>query len=68
MPTPQKRSILTLLLAMVLLGVFPLDVILPSFPALSNHFATPSSDIALSISLFALGVAISQFFLGPLSD
>ncbi|WP_455923898.1 MFS transporter [Pseudomonas putida] len=68
MPVTQKRSILTLLLAMVLLGVFPLDVILPSFPALSDHFATPSSEIALSISLFALGVAISQFFLGPLSD
>jgi len=68
MPVTQKRSVLTLLLAMVLLGVFPLDVILPSFPALSDHFATPSSEIALSISLFALGVAISQFFLGPLSD
>lgn len=68
MPALPKRSIITLLLAMVLLGVFPLDVILPSFPALSEHFATPSSEIALSISLFALGVAISQFFLGPLSD
>ncbi len=68
MPATQKRSILTLLLAMVLLAVFPLDVILPSFPALSDHFATPSSEIALSISLFALGVAISQFLLGPLSD
>ncbi len=68
MPVTQKRSILILLLAMVLLGVFPLDVLLPSFPALSDHFATPSSEIALSISLFALGVAISQFFLGPLSD
>lgn len=64
----NKASALTLLMLMVLLGVFPLDVILPSFPALSRHFNTPSSDIALSISLFAVGVSISQFFLGPLSD
>jgi len=53
---------------MTLLGVFPLDVILPSFPALSAHFQTPPSDISLSISIFAVGVAISQLFLGPLSD
>ncbi|MDE1168445.1 MAG: MFS transporter [Pseudomonas sp.] len=64
----KNKSILALLIGMVLLGVFPLDVILPSFPALSAHFDTPSADIALSISIFAIGVAISQFFLGPLSD
>lgn len=64
----QKRSIITLLLAMVLLGVFPLDVILPSFPALSAYFATPATEITWSISVFAIGVAVSQFFLGPLSD
>ncbi|MGV6396040.1 MFS transporter [Pseudomonas caspiana] len=64
----SKSSAIALLLLMVLLGVFPLDVILPSFPALSEHFNTASSDIALSISLFAIGVSVSQFFLGPLSD
>lgn len=53
---------------MILLGVFPLDVVLPSFPALSNHFQRPSTDIALSISLFAIGIALSQIFIGPLSD
>lgn len=66
--SPAKASAIALLLLMVLLGVFPLDVILPSFPALSAHFDTRSSDIALSISIFAIGVSISQFFLGPLSD
>ena len=64
----HKNAVLLLLLSMILLGVFPLDVILPSFPALSTHFNTPSANIALSISLFAIGFSLSQFFLGPLSD
>jgi len=36
--TRQRRGAVSLLLAMVLLGVFPLDVVLPSFPALAEHF------------------------------
>jgi DHA1 family bicyclomycin/chloramphenicol resistance-like MFS transporter len=53
---------------MVLLGVFPLDVLLPSFPALAEHFARTPADIALSISLFAVGIAFAQLVIGPLSD
>lgn len=64
----SKVSVILLLLSMVLLGVFPLDILLPSFPALSAHFNTSSANIALSISIFAIGFSISQFFLGPLSD
>lgn len=61
------RTILLLLL-MSLLGVFPLDVILPSFPALARTFDADISNIALSISLFAVAVALSQPLVGPLSD
>lgn len=61
------RTILLLLL-MSLLGVFPLDVILPSFPALARTFDADISSIALSISLFAVAVALSQSLVGPLSD
>jgi DHA1 family bicyclomycin/chloramphenicol resistance-like MFS transporter len=53
---------------MVLLGVFPLDVLLPSFPALAAHFGRTPADIALSISLFAMGIAFAQLLIGPLSD
>ncbi len=68
MARASKGAAVALLLAMVLLGVFPIDVLLPSFPALSAHFATPAADIAFSISLFAIGIALSQLLLGPLSD
>ncbi|MBK5526958.1 MFS transporter [Pseudomonas sp. TH06] len=64
----QRRGAVSLLLAMVLLGVFPLDVLLPSFPALAAHFQTTPADIALSISLFAVGIAFAQVLIGPLSD
>lgn len=53
---------------MVLLGVFPLDVLLPSFPALAEHFRSTPADIALSVSLYAVGIALAQFLIGPLSD
>ncbi|WP_248795094.1 multidrug effflux MFS transporter [Pseudomonas sp. MWU13-2105] len=64
----KKTSAIALLLSMVLLGVFPIDVLLPSFPSLSSHFNRSPADIALSISLFAVGISISQLFIGPLSD
>lgn len=64
----QRRGAVSLLLAMVLLGVFPLDVLLPSFPALAEHFGRTPADIALSISLFAVGIAFAQLLIGPLSD
>ncbi|MBK5553528.1 MFS transporter [Pseudomonas sp. TH03] len=64
----KRRAAVILLMTMVLLGVFPLDVLLPSFPALAEHFQTTSADIAFSISLFAVGIALSQLLIGPLSD
>jgi len=64
----RKPATVGLLLTLTLLGVFPIDVVLPSFPALSEHFERSSADIALSISLFAVGIALSQLLVGPLSD
>ncbi|MBF8782073.1 multidrug effflux MFS transporter [Pseudomonas fulva] len=64
----QGRMLVTLLILMSMLGVFPLDVILPSFQALAREFSVESNDIAHSISVFAVGVAVSQCFIGPLSD
>ncbi|MEN5302791.1 MFS transporter [Pseudomonas sp. TWI628] len=64
----STRCYVLLLLLISLLGVFPLDVILPSVPLLARDFAVDAQYIAYSISLFAVGVAISQTIIGPLSD
>lgn len=57
-----------LLILLCLLGVFPLDVILPSFPALAEAFQVQPKQIAYSVSFFAFGVAVAQLVIGPLSD
>ncbi|MFW0757123.1 MFS transporter [Pseudomonas sp. H11T01] len=64
----EKSSIILLLMTMTLLAVFPLDVVLPSFPALSSHFQISPPDAALSVSLFAVSLAVSVMLVGPLSD
>ncbi|MDQ0701211.1 DHA1 family bicyclomycin/chloramphenicol resistance-like MFS transporter [Pseudomonas sp. W3I7] len=51
-----------------LISFFPINILLPSFPALAARFDTPTAEIALSISLFTLVFSISQLIAGPLSD
>lgn len=64
----KRRATVTLLMTMTLLGVFPLDVVLPSFPDLGDYFQTSSSGISLSVSVFAISLALSVMLVGPLSD
>lgn len=64
----EKPLIVLLLMTMTLLGVFPLDVVLPSFPDLSASFRISPSEAALSVSLFAVSLAFSVMLVGPLSD
>ncbi|OLS60631.1 MFS transporter [Pseudomonas putida] len=64
----MHHAVIAFLLLLTLLGAFPLDVILPSFPAISAHMAVDTAQVALSVSLFALMVTIAQLIVGPLSD
>lgn len=64
-PTLSRFILIT---CISLISFFPINILLPSFPALSTRFDTPTADIALSISLFTLVFSISQLVAGPLSD
>jgi DHA1 family bicyclomycin/chloramphenicol resistance-like MFS transporter len=64
-PTLSRSILIT---CISLISFFPINILLPSFPALATRFDTPSADIALSISLFTLVFSISQLVAGPLSD
>lgn len=64
-PTLSRFILIT---CISLISFFPINILLPSFPALSAHFDTPTADVALSISLFTLVFAMSQLVAGPLSD
>ncbi|MBF6027462.1 MFS transporter [Pseudomonas sp. P115] len=64
----HQPSRFILITCISLISFFPINILLPSFPALSAHFDTPTTDVALSISLFTLVFSISQLVAGPLSD
>ncbi|WP_457362523.1 MFS transporter [Pseudomonas sp. TE3610] len=66
--SPSKASALFLLSVMVALGVFPLDVLLPSYPALADAFGMKLSEVTFFVATFAVGFSISQVVVGPLSD
>jgi predicted MFS family arabinose efflux permease len=64
----QQLSRFILITCISLISFFPINILLPSFPALAARFDTPTADIALSISLFTLVFSIAQLIAGPLSD
>ncbi|MDF9903937.1 UNVERIFIED_ORG: putative MFS family arabinose efflux permease [Pseudomonas reinekei] len=64
----QRASRFILITNISLISFFPLNILLPSFPALAGEFNTSTAEIALSTSLFTLVFAISQLITGPLSD
>ncbi|NWD25249.1 MFS transporter [Pseudomonas yamanorum] len=64
----QQFSRFILITCISLISFFPINILLPSFPALAAKFDTSTAEVALSISLFTLVFAISQLIAGPLSD
>lgn len=64
----QQFSRFILITCISLISFFPINILLPSFPALAANFSTSTAEVALSISLFTLVFAISQLIAGPLSD
>lgn len=58
-----------ILLGMVaIVGVFTLDVYLPSIPSMADDFNVASNQICLTFTAFSIAFAISQLFYGMLSD
>lgn len=64
----RKASIICLLAGLTMLSVFPLDILLPSYPSMAAAFSKEPSDIASSISVFIAFFAVAQLIVGPLSD
>ncbi|MBI6611289.1 MFS transporter [Pseudomonas simiae] len=64
----QQLSRFILITCISLISFFPINILLPSFPALAERFDTPTAEVALSISLFTLVFSIFQLVTGPLSD
>ncbi|HLU62229.1 MAG TPA: multidrug effflux MFS transporter [Gammaproteobacteria bacterium] len=52
----------------VALGPFALDAYLPAFVVIGREFGLATSEVALTLSVYVLGMAIGQLIGGPLSD
>jgi MFS transporter, DHA1 family, multidrug resistance protein len=59
---------LYLLATMAALGPLPVDMYLPVVGTMSAQFGATPTQSATSISIYFVGMAIGQIFLGPLSD
>ena len=57
------------IMAMIMaMSPFAIDSYLPSFPAIAEHFSVGIDSVALTISLYIVGLAMGQLFAGPLAD
>jgi len=61
-------KLLGLLIAVTAVGPMSLNIVAPALPGLIVAFGTDAGTVQLTLSLFLLGMAISQLILGPLSD
>jgi DHA1 family bicyclomycin/chloramphenicol resistance-like MFS transporter len=60
--------LLVLLIAMTGVSSVSLNILVPAMPGMAAKFATDPGNVALTVSLYLLGLALAQLLFGPLSD
>src|SRR5690606_6226723 len=65
---PSAGPLLALLMAMTAIGPLSLNILVPATPGLVATLKTDPATVQLTVSLYLLGLAVSQLALGPLSD
>jgi MFS transporter, DHA1 family, multidrug resistance protein len=66
--TPVRRPALLLLVALAACGPFTLNILIPSMPRLATDFSTEYSTAQLILTVYLVGIAVSQLIYGPVSD
>lgn len=66
----SKPSILYVIIlgALTAIGALSIDMFLPGLPQLRSDFNTTTSNAQLTLSLFMIGLALGNLFIGPISD
>jgi DHA1 family bicyclomycin/chloramphenicol resistance-like MFS transporter len=72
-PTPRpaatrRRPPIWLLVAMIGLGPFTMQIVVPSLPAMARDLGASIATIQLTVTLYLLAVGFGQLIYGPLSD
>ncbi|MCB1509134.1 MAG: multidrug effflux MFS transporter [Hyphomicrobiaceae bacterium] len=66
---PAKARVPILLLVMAsAVGPLSLNIFVPSMPGLAEYFSTNDATVQLTLTVFLVAIAVSQLFIGPLSD
>jgi DHA1 family bicyclomycin/chloramphenicol resistance-like MFS transporter len=63
-----RRPAVWLLVAMIGIGPFTMQVVVPSLPAMGQDLGVSTATVQLTVTLYLLGLAAGQMFYGPLSD
>ena len=65
---PAPIGLIVLLMTMSAIGPVSLNILTPATPGLADIFGTRIETVQLTLSLYLLGLGVSQLLLGPLSD
>ncbi|MGE4506386.1 MAG: multidrug effflux MFS transporter [Desulfovibrionaceae bacterium] len=65
---PRKAAIVVILGLLTAFAPFATDMYLSGLPAIAQSFHTDGGKAQLTLSTFFFGLAVGQFFYGPLSD
>ena len=65
---PAPAGLIVLLMAMTAIGPLSLNILVPAVPGLAVIFNSKVETVQLTLSLYLVGLAVSQLVLGPLSD
>ena len=68
--TSIATSRVVLLLLVVMTGIAPISLymLVPALPVLATNFGSDISIAQMTVSLYMVGIALSQLIMGPLSD
>jgi DHA1 family bicyclomycin/chloramphenicol resistance-like MFS transporter len=64
----RRRPPIWLLVAMIGLGPFTMQIVVPSLPAMARDLDASIATIQLTVTLYLLAVGFGQLIYGPLSD
>ncbi|NQV44382.1 MAG: multidrug effflux MFS transporter [Rhodospirillales bacterium] len=68
MPRMPEKPSLFILVALTAIGPLAVNIFLPSMPGLMQDLKTDYATVQLTLSLYLVGLAVSQLLYGPLSD
>jgi DHA1 family bicyclomycin/chloramphenicol resistance-like MFS transporter len=68
LPSGKPRPPIWLLVAIIAIGPFTMQVLVPSLPAMGRDLGASTANVQLTVTLYLLGVGAGQLVYGPLSD